>query len=259
MSKEFYMPKGDKEKRAWHNNFDTELASVGAGLGILPAEIADVHKDNLALNYILDNLETFKAETKERTSYKDLLFDGEIRTPLGALPGLPTLPVAPAAVPAGVFKRTAKIVQRIKNHPNYNDALGKSLGIIGTEKVIDFENAKVRITLRSTDSDGVALNFVIGNFDGVVVYAGSYAHKITDATKLGETTIEEPVMIWTELGRAASSPFIDTRLNESNKPETRHYKIRYLKKQIPVGKDSDIISVVATVYKAGAELANKVK
>ena len=241
------------------NNFDTQIASMGSTVGVTPAEIAALHADTLAVNYILDTVEIFKSETQERTSYKGLLFEGEIGAVLGAMPVLPTLPVVPAAVPAGVFKRVRNMVQRIKKHANYTEAIGRNLGIIGAENVIDFNNVKVQITLRRTDSDGVALDFVKGQLDGVIVYGGDYA-KITKPTDPAETvTDEEHVIIWTEIGRAASSPFIDTRENQTSKPETRLYRMRYVRKQLPIGKESDPLSVVANVYKAGHELGTKVK
>jgi hypothetical protein len=259
MAKSFYLPSNDNNKRAWLNNFSTQLSSLGAGLGVTATEITEVQKDVLAVNYVLENLEIFKTESQERTRYKDLLFEGEIGSPLGDLPGLPTLPVAPSSVPAGVFKRISKLVQRIKNHANYNEALGKNLGIIGAEKVIDYDNLKVNVSLKYSNSDGVALDFVKGKMDGVVIYSGTIVQETAPEGVTPGTELEPPVMIWTELSRATISPFIDTRLNAGNLPETRNYKMRYMKKDQPVGKDSDTITVIAVKFKAGAELSGKVK
>ena len=258
MQKGFYLPRGDKERRAWLTNFDTQIASIGATVGVTPAEITALHNDLVAVEYILDVLDIFKGETQERTSYKDLLFEGEFGVPLGALPGLPTLPAVPAAVQPGVFRRMSNMVQRIKHHPSYNVALGKNLGIIGAEKVIDYNSLKVQITLRRTDPDGIALDFVKGQMDGVIIYGGSYASKIVETTPTA-TTDAAPVMIWTEIVRATKSPYVDKRINSSDQPETRYYRMRYLKDDAPVGKISDTISVVATVFAAGNETATKLK
>ncbi|MEK6614619.1 MAG: hypothetical protein AABZ32_00680 [Bacteroidota bacterium] len=43
----------------------------------------------------------------------------------------------PPIVPPGIFPRIAKMVQRIKASPDYTDAIGHDLGIIGSEHVID--------------------------------------------------------------------------------------------------------------------------
>ena len=102
---------------------------------------------------------------------------------------------------------------------------------------------------------GVALDFVKGNFDGAVVFAGTFASKIVPTAETpGDSA--EPTMIWTEIGRAASSPFIDARPNITNKPETRYYRISYLKKQVIAGLISDTLVVTANV---GNDLATKVK
>ena len=238
------MPRGDQEKLAWLNNFDTEIASISVDLGILPAEIAAIHSERLVFNYVMDKLQTLKAETQEYTKYKDLLIYGGVNVSLGDIPSHNTLPLIPTTVPAGVFNRIAKIVKRIKNHPNYNQAIGKSLRIIGSEKYIDFSKAKVKIKLRRSGEEGVEIDFVKGESDGVIVYAGNYE------TSEVFTINNEPIMIWTEINRTAFSPFIDKRLNQTNKPETRHYKMRYIKKMKPIGMDSDILAVIANVIKA---------
>jgi hypothetical protein len=157
-----------------------------------------------------------------------------------------------------VFKRIGKLVQRMKNHPDYNEALGKNLGIIGAEQSVNYDAVKVRITLRRTDADGVTLDFVKGQLDGVIIYSGAIVQQIP-AEGVPPETAEPPVLVWTELARATTSPWTDNRYNASTLPEPRHYKMRYFKKDVPVGKESDTISVIAVRFKAGAELATKVK
>ena len=255
MSKGFYMPKGDKEREGWLSNFATEFESVALTLGFTTTEIDEVKNFAAAYTYVLKIMNIYKSEDHEWTKYKDLLADGAIGSHLGAFPVMPLMPVAPTVAPAGIFKSVARIVQRIKNHPNYNESIGKTLGIIGPEKTIDYDKAKVTVTLRRSDNDGVALNFVKGDFDGVVVYGGSYELKTIPPSDT-PTIEEEPVMVWTEIGRVATSPFVDTRANLTNKPETRYYRMRYILKEIPTGMFSDTITVTSH---AGSDLANKVK
>lgn len=231
----------------------------GRPAGTYTAEIAAVEADALAYGYMIDNIAIFESEFHERTRYMDLLANGEPGTPLGDLPGLPTLPVPPASVEAGIFKRVSNMVARIKLNKNYNEALGQNLGIIGAERVIDYENLKVHITLRHTNNDGVALDFVKGQMDGVVVYGGVFAQKIVQPADSAATTSVPPVMKWTEIGRATKSPYVDRRLNDSDLPETRYYKMCYMKDDATAGKDSDTISVVAVVFEAGNETATKLK
>lgn len=246
--------------KKWLNTFYTELQTVGANLGISAAEIAEVGKFALAYSYVLQVANLFKWEEHERTKYKDLLADGAIGSHLGAFPTMPTLPVAPDAVPAGIFKIIGKLVQRIKNHPNYDESIGKNLGIIGPEKTVDLDTIKHLVSVKSVTSDGISLDFIKKDMDGVVVYAGVPYHVPADtATPAADESDTEAEMEWTEIARITQSPFFDNRFNTTNKPETRYYKFRYLKKDMMVGQESDIIRVISNKLKPGADLANKVK
>jgi hypothetical protein len=259
MKKAYYLPRADREEAVWLNNFDIVFEPIAPSFGFTPAEITAVHNDCLVVNYVNSTLVLFKSELQERTRYKDLLYDGDAGVNLGDLPTVPTLPVAPAPVPAGVFKRIAKIVQRIKTHPNYNEAIGKNLGIIGHEKTIDLNTIKPVVTVKSITSDSITLDFIKGNMEGVAVFAGTPVYTVPEG---GTTPVagseSEAEMNWAEIARVAHSPFIDTRSNSNNKPETRYYKMRYLKKDVLVGQDSDIIRLISTIS-GGADLANKLK
>lgn len=261
MKKSFYLPNGDKEKLAWFKTFKTIFAEIAAKFGFTPAEVTAISNDYLAIEYLLSIIDVFKTETQERTRYKDLLFDGDATVNLGDYPTLPDLPTAPTVVvTAGVFKRIAKIVQRIKTHPNYNEAIGKNLGIIGHEQSIDIDIVKPVVTVKTVTSDSISLDFVKGTMEGVAVFAGTPYHTPTEAGSTPEAGTEtEAEMSWVEIARINHSPFVDTRSNSSNKTETRYYKMRYFKKDILVGQESDIIRVISYKYKGGADLANVVK
>jgi hypothetical protein len=169
---------------------------------------------------------------------------------------------APAAVLAGVFRRISKLVQRIKTHEAYNEAMGRTLGIIGAEKVIDFDTVKPSITVRKISNTGITLDFVKGVMDGVVIFVGSIPAQKTSAESSDTSTDTEGSIIWTELTRVNHSPFMDGCNNiKSNVAETRYYKMQYYKKDEVVGLESDIMRVLAEVTKgkAGSELAKILK
>ncbi len=260
MSKSNYLPHGDKEKVTWLMTFNSAFAVVATVLGFTAAEIAAVNSDYLAAQYIYNMLETFKSELHERAMYKDLLFDGDAGVELGEIPVGPVFPAAPEPVKAGIYKRIAKVVQRIKNHPKYNDAIGKNLGIIGAEKVIDLNMAKPTISVKAVTPDSIIINFLKGTMEGVVVYSGSVLYMVPEegATEV-PGTVTEAEMVWEEVARLNHSPFIDTRINSSNKPEIRYYKMRYILNDELVGQESVIVNVVSNKFKAGSDLANKVK
>jgi len=135
MSKtQFYMPADDEGKATYLKIFATKLAMYAMVLGITPAELATALADSEAFNFIVLSNKAFKDYLEGRTQFKNILRDKE-GTPLNDWPQLPAIPMTPALVPAGIFKRNARLVGRIKKNDNYNTQIGKDLGIIGAETV----------------------------------------------------------------------------------------------------------------------------
>ena len=71
--------------------------------------------------------------------------DGPIGTPAPSVPAAPVLPVAPTAVEPGIFPRVAKLVKRLKSHPNYTANIGEDLGIEGAEHTVDIFNLQPKL------------------------------------------------------------------------------------------------------------------
>jgi len=100
-----------------------------------------------------------------------------------ALPG-PAAPavVPPPAVPANIFGRASALAARIKKHPNYTEAMGQDLGIIGAEQVVDYHSLKpiLDLTLQAgrpnigwtkQGTDGLELQVDRGDTKGFVFLA----------------------------------------------------------------------------------------
>jgi hypothetical protein len=60
--------------------------------------------------------------------------------PLSRIPVMPVSGPVPEAVPAGIFDRVCRMVQRIKNHPAYTDSIGQYLNIITPADVTDLNS-----------------------------------------------------------------------------------------------------------------------
>ncbi len=169
----------------------------------------------------------FKTEKQERVKFKNLVSNGAIGTPIGDFPSMPTIPAPPDAVPAGIFKRLAKTVQRIKNHPKYTDAIGKDLGIIGAEDIFDEDTYKTELTAEVFPGY-VRISFVKGNAEAVNIYSRME----------GETA-------WVFLATDQHSPYNDTRpLADPATPETREYMGMGVIDDEEIGQPSDIVSAV---------------
>jgi len=129
-----YLPRTDKARAIWLNNFALKFATAAAGLGFLPADVTSVSNDSAMVNYLINLVETFVTAKEQRVNYRNLILSGPLGKPAGSPPLAPNVGVAPTAVAPGVFPRIAKLVQRIKNCPAYTEAIGKDLGIIGSEQ-----------------------------------------------------------------------------------------------------------------------------
>ena len=139
MAKAPFLPKDEPGKRAWLSNFAAKLSTYAATVAVAPAEVAQVQADSLFFGYVYDAHDQHTKTTRDWTAYKSALRSGDM---LGNLPVAPVAVVPPPAVPANIFGRASALAVRIKKHPNYTDAMGQDLGIIGAEQVIDYNSLK---------------------------------------------------------------------------------------------------------------------
>lgn len=226
MSKSYYMPTADKDKAAWLRNFSSKFSTYALGLGFVPEDISSVANDSLAFAYALDVIETFKTETQERTSYKDILRDGPLGAPLGAAPSFPPLPPPAPTVAAGIFPRTSAIVKRMKAHPNYTEAIGRDCGIIGAESQNREADMKPELVL-SQEGGNVIVKYTKGSAEGIKLLS-----------KRGNETE------FTFLAVVTKTTYKDTRQNLlATQPEARHYCAWFLVADEQVGQCSDEVMI----------------
>jgi hypothetical protein len=100
-------------------------------------------------DYICDAKNQHAQTTENWTTYKNQARNGD--GILGAMPTTPALGAPPPMVPANIFGRASALAARIKKHPNYTDAMGQDLGIIGAEQTMDLAAMKpiLKITLQA--------------------------------------------------------------------------------------------------------------
>jgi len=161
-----YYPHRDSERVLWHNTFSSKLATYATQLDLTTTDVNGAKADALYLAYIIGFLESVLTYKQQLTAFKNILLNG---INLGALPALVS-GTAPAAVNAGIQKRTRSMVQRIKNHRNYTEAIGNDLGIIGSELSIDPDQLKpvLKITL---DVGKPHIKWEKQNADSIHLYA----------------------------------------------------------------------------------------
>jgi len=141
MAKAPYMPTDDNGKNNLLKNIAGKLPTYAATVGVTPAEVASTKADSAYFDYVLNGQQQFISFGQQWTAYKNAARDGSDAS-LGLLPAAPALGTAPAQVDPGIFLRLADLIARIKRHPNYTDAIGQDLGIIGAQQTMDLNSLK---------------------------------------------------------------------------------------------------------------------
>jgi len=162
-----YLPRTDQGRVIWMNNFASKFTVAAPTIGFLASDVTAVNNDAAMYAYLVALVETFTTEKEERVNYKNLISRGAIG-PVGTFPSMPTIPLPPVSVPAGIFSRISNIVGRIKRHPAYTEALGRDLGIIGAEQTINpdtmkpilklvFKGGQVEVQWTKGDADAIRI------------------------------------------------------------------------------------------------------
>jgi hypothetical protein len=134
-----FLPKDEPGKRKWLTNYAAKLPTYAPTVGVTGAEVNQAAADSAFFNYVCDAHEQHTKTTRDWTAYKHAAAQGDT---LGNLPNTPALPAPPASVPPNIFGRNCTLAVRIKKHPNYTEAIGQDLGIIGAEQTIDYSSLK---------------------------------------------------------------------------------------------------------------------
>jgi len=123
-----------------------------------------------------------------------------------------------------------RVLNQIQNASNFLESDAEALGFRIITAPVDLKTVKPRITGITTDEVQVIIDWVRGSMQGIIIY-GSYDTKN-----------------FTEIGRDTRSPYEDARKNQTNQPEERYYRMKYMKNDKPVGLFSSIEKVIADVY-----------
>jgi hypothetical protein len=132
----FYLPDDDNGKSVFLNTFSSKLpAYAGAAvLNIPAATVTQTQNDAANFAAIINLHEAYKQYVKNITAYKNHMRDGAVNNvAIGTLVAPPALPTFTGTVVGDIFGRLRKLVQTIKNNPNYTETIGDNLGINGAE------------------------------------------------------------------------------------------------------------------------------
>ena len=221
MSKNTYLPNSDADRIVWLNNFSSKFSTLAVSLGFTAADATAVANDAAMFSYLMGQVEVFTTAKEQRVQYKNLIKNGPIGKPGGALPSGPVVAAPPAVVAPGIFPRIAQLVQRIKNYPTYTEAIGRDLGIIGAEQTIDPTTMKPVLKLVST-AGKVEIQWVKGVADAVRIESDKGAG-------------------WQFLAVDSVPHYMDT--TPITGPANWKYRAMYIIADEPVGQWSDVVNI----------------
>lgn len=206
MARKDYMPTDMGGKILWLTNFVAKLAVHGAALSVSPAKQTE-------LSTRLNNFQTaVDAAEAAKTTYHSKVADARIsqRVVISDLGG------------------ARSIVNEIQESPALTDIIEQDLGIIALEGEVD-PNILVPIikSLLATGEGWVLVNFLKGKAERINIYC-----------RRGNETE------FTLIGTDGETPYLDSRENLTDAPETREYKIRIVINDVEVGQFSAVVSIV---------------
>ena len=223
------IPKNESEFLDFLRNFSSKIEACADALGVTKQEVADLKIDSDYLSFLVrDYVPALRRATQQATAHKNAVVSGSAGGGTGPLPTL-NLPKPPTAATAGVFDRVSRLVVRIKNSPGYTPAIGAGLGIASpSSEDAAHETAEPPLPkLLAFPGGQVQLDFVKSRYAGVRV----------ESQRGTETE-------WTHLDDDRYSPYLDERQNtERGKGEERRYRLRYLRKDQPVGSYSGVATI----------------
>lgn len=229
MKRQRYFPKLVPARPDWFGNYAAQLALANATLDLTPADVTASVADARYLEYVSGLWLTATREFgPAATAALEELYDDAGPDPF-VLPVFtaPALPAGVVAVPPGALQRIFAFVQVIKTSPNYTEAIGLQLGIVGAEETD--EHPVPEFTLKTERGDGcecVKVAFRKYGRPGVAIHSRRGAGA------------------WEMLGAALTSPYMDERpLLAPAQPEIREYRLQYYEGDGPTGDFTAVESV----------------
>lgn len=192
-----YLPDSDADRVSWLLNFKTKLQGYAATFGLTAAEVTSVQNDYAYYAYEVQLHEFARQLSKAVGEHKRLARSSATQQAMPAFPAMPALGTAPAAVNSGIFNRIAKLVQRLKYHLSYTDAIGRDLGIVASVPVFNPNAMQPDLSIRLNagrphlkwkkgDSDFIKLFVDRHDNRGFVLLAQVFRNEYIDIAELPE-------------------------------------------------------------------------
>lgn len=245
MKRQRYYPNSIGDQGNWNANFADKLSNYQTTLGLSTAQVTQGLADARYMQYCLSHwLSDVRNFALAATQALDVLSNGSgsapyVMPPFTAPPlpagdpaAVPPIP-ATVAVPPGALQRIFDLVAIIKHSPNYTQAIGQDLGVVGEEDTTVYTRPDFTLKVEGLGSGGC--NCVKVRHKRY----GHYAVAVYSRRGTGD---------WELLHISAESPYLDERaLLVAGQPEIREYKMRFWDAGSENGEWSDVASVTVSL------------
>jgi len=201
MKHKYYLPGTIPERRKWFVNYKTKIADYGAILGMQPGDITKAQEwcDNMIAG--IDAADEAQQIAQQKVAAQNEAMDTNLAL------------LRPA-------------IRNQKSATGYNEEIGKALGVVGAEIIIDPLTVKTILQVTKVHT-GVNLKFALKNCEGGNIYC----------KRKDETT-------FTLFKYITHPETIDERPNVApNVPEVRQYYVVLVIGDEEIGLASDIVTI----------------
>ncbi len=196
-----YFPKADDTLAIYLNTFNNKLAQYAAILRLAAADVTQIQRDNTNAVNAIQRVDGVKLTLKNEITTKNALT---------------------SVAEKGVRKASASI----KTNPNYTEAIGRDMGIIGEDSMWD--SATAQPVLKASLNGGAAL----------------LDFEKAQSTGVGFWGRRGPETAFTFLAHDTHPPYVDNRPNlVAGVREQREYYGFYMVDDQQVGQQSAIVSI----------------
>lgn len=166
MAQKYYLPKNDEAKAALFEHFRDSIAPYSAAFSLTPGTLTAQAADAAYFRWLVTQSAAARGYSQALTAWKDAHRDGS--TPATTTAPAPPASAPPALVSPGIVPRFTALIRRLKEHPNYTDAIGEALRIVGDlTEPLDTANAQPDLTGAKVIADTVRIPWKKGGFDGI--------------------------------------------------------------------------------------------
>ena len=221
-----WFPLSIQERAPWYKNFNIQIQTIGASLGLTVAELESVAKDDANIQFLARTAVQLEAYAAAVRQYRIIFTEAPIGEPTPAFPADLSFAPPDPTIAAGAFERLDKLVKRIRVAPSYTDTTGALLGIIPTREGQPNET-ELKPVIRTSES------------------VGGYKFSVT-VTRLGMTAFKiqfaraDQQNVWNDIAFATRNPVeVTVPPLVDRQPERILVRAMLLNGNKPVGWPSD--------------------